>query len=68
MGQETQQQNYTKEEERRFFLLLEEETKLLKQWIKEGRFKNSPQICGYEAEGWIIKDRGLPHACSDKFL
>ena len=68
MGRETQQQNYTQEEERQFFLLLEAETKLLKQWIKDRPFKYSPQICGYETEGWIIKDRGLPYACSDKLL
>ena len=69
MGQETEQQHYTKEQERQFHKLLEEETNLLKQWIKDKRFKkNSPRICGYEAEGWIIKDQGLPYACSDKLL
>lgn len=68
MGQETKRQHYTKQQERQFHLLLEEETKLLKQWIKDKRFKKSPGICGYEIEGWIIKEQGLPHACSDKLL
>ena len=70
MGQETKQLHYTKEQEQKFHFLLEEETQLLKQWIKKAKhFKNSsPLICGYEAEGWIIKERGLPYACSDKLL
>ena len=69
MGQETKQLHYTKEQERQFHLLLKEETNLLKQWIKKQKhFRNSPLICGYEAEGWIIKEQGLPYACSDKLL
>lgn len=68
MGQETEKQHYTKQQEQRFRALLEEETKLLKQWIKDKRFKNSPRICGYEVEGWIIKEQGLPYACSIKLL
>ncbi len=68
MGQETKNQHYTKQQERRFGLLLKEETKLLKRKIKEGHFKRSPKICGYEAEGWIIEERGLPSARSDKLL
>ena len=68
MGQETKQLSYTKQQERQFHVLLEEETKLLKQWIKNKHFKNSPMICGYEAEGWIIKEQGLPYAYSDKLL
>lgn len=68
MGQETKQQHYTKQQERKFYTLLEEETKLLKQWIKDKRFNNSPKLCGYEAEGWIIKEQGLPYACSDRLL
>lgn len=68
MGQETSQSHWTKEQEKEFSSHLKEETKLLKQWIKEGRFKNSPAICGYEAEGWIINERGLPCALSDKLL
>ena len=68
MGQETEKQHYTKKQEQQFRKLLEEETKLLKQWIKDKHFKNSPRICGYEVEGWIIKERGLPYACSIKLL
>lgn len=69
MGQETKQLHYTKEQERQFHLLLKEETNLLKQWIKKEKHpRNSPLICGYEAEGWIIKEQGLPYACSDKLL
>lgn len=68
MGQETQQQHYTKQQEQQFHVLLEEETKLLKQWIKDGDFNNTFKICGYEIEGWIIKEQGLPHSCSDKLL
>jgi len=68
MGQETTQQRYTKQQERQFHLLLEEETKLLKKWIKDKHFEKSPGICGYEIEGWIIREQGLPYACSDKLL
>ena len=68
MGKEIKQKYYTKEQEKKFDALLEKETKLLKKWIKDKRFKNSPKICGYEAEGWIIKEQGLPYACSDRFL
>ena len=68
MGQNTRQLHYTKQQEEDFQTLLEEETKLLKQWIKDKHFKSSPWICGYEAEGWIIKEQGAPYACSDKFL
>ena len=70
MGQDTKQLHYTKQQENQFLVLLEEETKLLKKWIKNKCFKNSPKICGYEAEGWIIKKQQLPppYACSDKLL
>lgn len=68
MGQETKQQHYTKQQERQFHIFLEEETALLKHWIKNKYFNNSPRVCGYEAEGWIIKEQGLPYACSDKLL
>ena len=68
MGQETKRLSYTTEQEQEFYLFLKEETQLLKQWIKNQHFKNSPQICGYEAEGWIINEKALPAPCSDKLL
>ena len=69
MGQETKQLHYTKQQEQEFYQLLQQETNLLKQWIKAKKFKNSLRVCGYEAEGWIIKEQeGVPYACSDKFL
>ena len=68
MGKETTQSYYTEEEENEFRFRLEEETKLLKQWIESRYFKNSLLVCGYEMEGWIINDKALPYACSDKLL
>lgn len=68
MGQETGQSHYTPKEEREFYLRLKEETSWLKQWIQNKHFKKSPLICGYEVEGWIIDEKALPYACSDRFL
>ena len=68
MGQETTQTSFSKKEEKEFYQQLKKETHLLKKWIQDKRFKNSPKICGYEAEGWLIHSDGTPYACSDKFI
>ena len=68
MGQEVKHTHYTKKREREFRLRLEEETELFTQWIKKGNFPNSPPLCGYEAEGWIIDEKALPCALSEKLL
>lgn len=68
MGKETKQSYYTKEQEQEFYFLLKEETLELKKWMREGRFQDSPPVCGYEIEGWIINDKGLPSPSSDTLL
>ena len=71
MGQEIEQSDYSREQEKEFNLCLEKETKWLKKWIKEnGKTSSvaSPSCCGYEVEGWIINNEGLPSAYSDHLL
>ena len=69
MGQETKQSRYTKKEEKEFLFRLKQETKWLKSHITDPTPRyDSPLLCGYEAEGWIINRRGLPYALSDRLL
>ena len=68
MGQEIKHTHYTKKQEGEFLSRLKEETDWLTGWIRKGDFPPSPPLCGYEAEGWIIDEKALPRALSEKLL
>ncbi len=60
MGENIQEQAFTREDFQRFSAALKEETALLKRWILQGGLSEEPLRVGYEVEAWLVDDAARP--------
>ena len=68
MGQEINRIRFTEEDFNVFSERLETETRLLRQWLKAGRFAQAPCVAGFELESWLIDHNGVPAPVNESYL
>jgi len=68
MGQEIQEVHFTEEAFAEYRRRLRAETALLGQWEQEGRLRDVPFRLGFELEGWLVDDQGMPAPRNQEFL
>lgn len=68
MGQEIQEVHFTEEAFAEYRQRLEDETALLLAWEQEGRMRDVPFRLGFELEGWLVDEQGMPAPRNQEFL
>lgn len=68
MGQEISDCQFSPEHFVEFRRRLARETKLLGEWLEEGRLRSPEPVGGFELEAWLIDPHGLPAPINDAFL
>ncbi len=68
MGQEIQEVHFSEEAFAEYRRRLTAETALLQRWEQEGRLRDVPFRLGFELEGWLIDEQGMPAPRNRAFL
>ena len=68
MGQEIQEVHFNEEAFAEYRRRLEVETALLRAWEREGRLRGVPFRLGFELEGWLVDEQGMPAPRNQAFL
>jgi gamma-glutamyl:cysteine ligase YbdK (ATP-grasp superfamily) len=68
MGQEITDSRFDDEAFVEFGRRLDAETRLLHEWLRDGRLDNPERRIGFEIEGWLVDDAGRPVARNREFL
>ena len=68
MGQEIAQTCFSPQDHARFARSLADETALLENWLREGRFRASGHIVGFELEAWLLDRNCFPLPSNEAYL
>jgi gamma-glutamyl:cysteine ligase YbdK (ATP-grasp superfamily) len=68
MGQEIHEIHFSEAAFAEFDRRLRAETELLLSWENEGRLRDVPFRLGFELEGWLVDEQGMPAARNQEFL
>lgn len=68
MGQEITHSHFEPEDFAAFEERLGRETLLLCRWLEEGRFKNGPNMGGFELEAWLVDADARPTGVVESYL
>jgi len=68
MGQEITDSRFDAAAFEEFRRRLDTETRLLGEWLAEGRLESGKRRFGFEVEGWLIDEAGHPAAHNQAFL
>lgn len=68
MGQEINEDRFTRRDFDHYHQQLTEETRLLAQWFAENRFKACEPMAGIELEAWLVDQDYLPAPKNAQFL
>ena len=60
MGQEIADSHFTAADFEEFSRRLERETKLLQDWLRQGRFRDGEHVGGFELEAWLVDRQARP--------
>jgi gamma-glutamyl:cysteine ligase YbdK (ATP-grasp superfamily) len=68
MGQEISSSIFSPDDFREFRQRLKAETRLLAEWLREGRFASVGHCGGFELEAWLVDGSGYPAPLNQPFL
>jgi len=68
MGQEITDSEFDESAFVEFRRRLDTETKVLRDWLAEGRLQPHERCFGFEIEGWLVDEQGRPAARNQEFL
>ncbi len=68
MGQEIDDTQFRPQDFAAFEQALARETRLLEQWLDEGRFTEERNIAGFELEAWLVDPQGKPAPLNERYI
>ena len=68
MGEEITHSHFDAADFEAFGECLRDETALLNRWFREGAFRDTPNVGGFELEAWLIDAEGRPASIIEPFL